>query len=168
MRTKHFKILEIRDFYKKNKQKLVVYARSITGNMADAEDVVQTAFEKILDKIQSNGFFPNDLKAFTFRTIHNTAIDRLRNRKDVVSLDHFPLANPAADNAENLVLYRDLNNEFLRLDQKVREILMLKIYAGLSFREISEVINVSAFTVATRYYRAVRELKKTWSQNHEN
>jgi RNA polymerase sigma factor (sigma-70 family) len=168
VKSKRLEILQIRDFYKIHKQKLVVYACSITRNMTDAEDVVHSAFVKILQKIQSSGFFPDDLKAFIYRTAHNEAIDKLRSAKDTVPIEHFPIDNPVSDNAENLLVYRVLNDGLAKLDQNAREVIMLKAYAGLSFREISQVINISAFTVATQYYRAVRKLKKIMESKREN
>lgn len=165
MDTTHCNILQIRDYYEQNRQKLIVYARSITGNMADAEDVIQSAFMNVLQKVQRNGFFPDNLKAFVYRTVHNTAIDKLRTAKNTQPLEHFSIANPSSDDPDAQFLYQDINNEFAKLDKNLREILMLKIYSGLTFREISDVIKIPAFTVATKYYRTIRELKKTLTRN---
>jgi RNA polymerase sigma-70 factor, ECF subfamily len=166
--TTHKKILQIRTFYEQHKQKLVVYAGSITGNMADAEDVIQSAFVNVLHKIQRDGFFPNDLKAFIYRAVHNTAIDKLRTAKNTVPLEHFSIANPSSDNAETRLVYQDLNEELAKLEKTIREILMLKIYSGLTFKEISDVIKIPAFTVATKYYRAIRILKKTMTRKAQH
>ncbi len=46
-----------------------------------------------------------------------------------------------------------------RLDREDRELVQLKIYAGLTFREIAEVTGRPQATVATRYRRALDSLR---------
>ena len=48
-----------------------------------------------------------------------------------------------------------------RLDVNERELVELKIYAGLTFREIAEVVSRPQATVATQYRRALESLR-TW------
>jgi RNA polymerase sigma-70 factor, ECF subfamily len=68
-------------------------------------------------------------------------------------LDVFAAATDSADDVE--MIGTALN----RLDADGRELVELKIYAGLTFREIAEVVDRPAATVATQYRRALESLR---------
>lgn len=129
-------------------------AISITRSRADAEDAIHTAFGKVLRA----GRIPDHPKAYLVRAVRNCALD-LRSRQDV----------PAVENmleASTDPTYPDDTLDFLlgHLSENDREILVLKLVQGLSFREIGELTEHPAGSVATRYRRALQHLR-TVSKN---
>lgn len=138
-------------------RRMFALALSILKNYADAEDATQDAFLKV---IQSIGTYRKDgnAVAWLLSITRNAAIDRMRKRKDSISVEtFFGDAEPSEckDPAERLAL----EEAFMSLEQEDREILTLKIYGGLKFREISDQMGLPLTTVQKRYQRALQKLK---------
>jgi RNA polymerase sigma factor (sigma-70 family) len=54
-----------------------------------------------------------------------------------------------------------------RLSPKQREVVYLRHFEGLSFREIGEVLGIPTFSAASRHRLAMRRLRKLMDQDHE-
>ena len=55
---------------------------------------------------------------------------------------------------------KQANALLARLPEEQREVIMLKVYAGLTFKEIAETLELSANTVASRYRYAIERLRE--------
>lgn len=157
---------KIRECYLKNRQKLYVYAFNILKNAEDAEDAVHTAFEHIWVKIQANGFFPKNMTAYVYRIVYRSVIDKFRKTHPTIPLEQPVTDELTIDISEGLMEYLDIKTLIGQLEQKDQTIVILRIYAELGFRQIGMVIDLPVFTVATRYYRAIRVLKKELEKKH--
>lgn len=119
---------------------------------ASAEDVVQTALMRLLESSEPI----HNPVGYLFSSVRNTAIDCLRRRKQSTA-DPAVLAAP--ENAECLIAPARLNLALESLHPEQRETILLKIYGGLTFADIAELLECSPNTVASWYRRGLQKLK---------
>lgn len=140
-------------FYGAYKQELYTYALSITGLPEYAEDAVQEAFRAVLN----NGRLPTALRPYMFRCVRNAALDVLRHldrdrrMTEAYSAIFVESAAPELGGAVDELL--------AHLSDQEREWVILKVYSGLTFREIAEVCGAKHGTVAASYWRSLRKLR---------
>src|SRR6266850_2491735 len=141
-------------------------ARWITGNRADAEDVVQEASLRAFRSIR--GMTGENPRAWLLTIVRNTAYTWIRkNRRltlvEVENLESAELAQvvPGDVNAETpetaLIAKADaaqLEAAISLVPPALREALVLRDIHGLSYREIAEVTGVPIGTVMSRLARA--------------
>jgi len=138
-------------------------ALSVTRSHEQAEDVAQDALLKAWQALPAfRGDAP--LKNWLLRITHNTAVSALRRRRDVhVDPTELPEAPaPTHESVESRVEARvsiDAFEEALqRLDELSRSVVVLREVEGLSYEEISQVLEIPLPTVKTRLLRSRRLL----------
>lgn len=132
-------------------------------NVADAEDVVQEVFIKLLK--HSEGFENREhIKAWLLRVTINQCRDyhkRLFRRKETVFetelLEQFEPARQEPE--ENFVI-----SELRKLSEADRNIVYLHYYEGYSLKEIADMLNKSPNAVNVRLVRARKKLKTILSE----
>lgn len=138
-------------------------ALSVMKSHEQAEDVAQDALLKAWQALPT---FRSDapLKNWLLRITHNTAISALRRRRDVhVDPMEMPEApEPAYRSVESRVEARvsidTFEDALQQLDELSRAVVVLREVEGLSYEEISQVLDVGLPTVKTRLLRARRLL----------
>jgi RNA polymerase sigma-70 factor, ECF subfamily len=139
---------------------LISYARALLGSAEDAEDAVQEVFVRLAkraDRIDSI----RELRKYLLRSTRNAAYELLRGRMRrerleegiVQSLSEYSTETAAPEVAAIL-------QGFDQLPPDQREVLALKVFQGLTFREIGEVIGKSQNTAASRYRYAIERLRQ--------
>lgn len=148
-------------------------ARWLTGNRADAEDVVQEACLRALRAI--GGFAGVNARAWTLTIVRNTAYSWLRKNRPaalvvVDDLEAVECAQADAGNGSGSTPEAALiaKTETARLERAIaelpvpfRETLVLRDVQGLGYRDIAEVIGVPIGTVMSRLARARNRLIAT-------
>jgi len=148
-------------------------ARWITGNRADAEDVVQDACLRAFGAVGSIG--DGSARPWVLTVVRNTAYTWLRkNRPSAVlaveNLEDVETANakpgdPDSETPETAVIARadaaSLQAAIMALPTAYRETMILRDVQGLSYREISEVTGVPIGTVMSRLARGRNHVIKT-------
>jgi len=136
----------------------------------DAEDAAQDVFLKAYQNL--NKFRPgSSLHTWLYRIAVNTSIDYRRKPlfeslfKSSKEGDVFVVDQPSdSPSPERLYESKEIGNTIQfalgRLSEKLRTVIVLKEIEGLSYEEISEVLDVSIGTVKSRISRAREELKK--------
>jgi RNA polymerase sigma-70 factor (ECF subfamily) len=147
-----------------------VLARWLTRNQDDAGDVVQEAFLRALRYFDS--YRAGDAKSWLLKIVRHTCYSWLaRNRpKDVVSLeaeeecgDDVATVSIDADALlESRSDLRRLNGLIKTLPTSLREMLVLREFHELGYREIAEVTGLPIGTVMSRLYRARSELLRAY------
>ena len=139
---------------------LVLLARTYVGSRADAEDVVQEAFvrcwrvrERITEPV-----------AYLFAAVKSCAFDwrRSRHRRDH---RESTAARPEADS--RFVVYAEQNERraaieaaLTALPENQAEVLVMKIWGGLTFPQIAAALGTSPNTAASRYRYALGHLRE--------
>lgn len=140
-------------------------ARWLTGNAADAEDVVQEACLRAFGAIAS--IQNANARAWLLAIVRNTAFSWMaKNRpKSIVTTDDaglfeqagLEMAEPQASPEAMLIKKADaaqLHNAIAALPLAYREVLVLREIEDLSYREISKVLSIPVGTVMSRLARA--------------
>jgi RNA polymerase sigma-70 factor (ECF subfamily) len=148
-------------------------AHWLTGNRADAEDVVQDASLSAFRGIR--GFAGGSARAWVLSIVRNTAYSWLRKNRpaavvtvedlEAVELAHAKPGDPEAETPEaSLIAKADaeqLRGAIAALPPPFRETLVLRDIEGLDYREIAEATEVPIGTVMSRLARARRRLIAT-------
>ena len=134
------------------------YARWLTGNDAEAEDVVQDACVKAIRFLSS--FRDGDARAWLFAIVRNTWYSRVTRRGAVnpLSLDMTDDPADSAPNPEARLLQQQtvarVRGALEQLPVEFREVLVLREIEGMSYKEIAAVVQVPIGTVMSRLARA--------------
>jgi RNA polymerase sigma-70 factor (ECF subfamily) len=151
-------------FYAAQAPKVFRAAYRITGSAADAEDVVQGVFLRLLQR--SDVPLGDGGAGYLYRSTVHGALDLLRSRQRAAWV---PLEEPdgAADPApgpereEDLRrLRRALRSALSRLSPRAAEIFALRYFEGLGNREIAELVGTSQGVVAVLLHRTRARLRK--------
>jgi RNA polymerase sigma-70 factor (ECF subfamily) len=139
------------ELYVDRREELFTYAMSITRNTADAEDAVHTAFQNVLRRRT----MPENLKSYVFRSVRNSAIDAVRNSCTGAEtvFEQGTEVSPSFDHI-------DLDASLNKLAADEREIIVLKVFCGMTFREIADTRDQSINTVASWYRRGLEKLRR--------
>jgi RNA polymerase sigma-70 factor (ECF subfamily) len=139
---------------------LVLLARQWAVSRTDAEDVVQEAFVRFWRSRQR----ATDPAAYLYACVKHCALDWQRGLIRRVRREE------AAARSESEAFFagpleRDerraaIENALTGLPQEQREVLVMKIWGGLSFPQIAEALEISANTAASRYRYALTKLRQ--------
>jgi RNA polymerase sigma-70 factor (sigma-E family) len=135
-------------------------AQAITGNRADAEDLLQATLVKAYqswDRISD----PAALDSYVHRVMVNTHISGWRRRRvDEYPTDALP-DSPAPGDATTDSDLRDVVQQALdRLPRQMRAAVMLRFYDDMTEAEVAAALGVSVGTVKSTVARAVAKLRK--------
>lgn len=144
---------ELSNIYHRNVDAVYRLCYSIMKNAADAEDVVQDTFLRL---ISSGKAFENERheRSWLIVTASNLCKDRLKHwwRKNT-GLEDQQLVSP--DGSED----RELLQAVLALPDAYKTVVYMYYYEGYSTREISNYLSCTEGTVRSRLTRARRKLK---------
>ncbi len=167
--------------------RLVLYARQIlfsgeSTSLAEAEDVVQTAFVRFWRRYPNA---PEDQYGLLFAAVRSAALDALRcsqrrvRREDVYFQEEAQVRDSSSQRSPERgwfeqgegVFGKSVQLALERLPAEQREVVVLKIWGELTFAQIAEALEVLPNTVASRYRLAMkalrRELESSGGDAHE-
>ena len=145
--------MDIQHLWNEHVRGLILYARQWADR--DAEDVVQDAFLKLM----SGGLTPADPKAWLYRVVRNTAIDRQRKKRWFRPpplenwFENLPDKTQPFDGIELTQLLETLS-------EPIREIVIAKIWGNLTFQEIAELTGRPISSVHSDYQSGIERLRK--------
>ena len=131
-------------------------AHRVTGNAADAEDVMQTVFLRILKRDTAEIENP---ESYLRRSAVNAALDVVRARQadHALELERMPASGSCTE-------LRDLRDTVRRvlttLPPKTAEMIALRFFEGYTNPEIAKMLGVSQILVAVTVHRARKRLQQ--------
>ncbi len=142
------------------------YFLRLTYNASLSEDLVQEVFLKLIKYRQTyrgEGVFTT----WMFQIAHNTFYDYTRKKKPHQSIEDtaFEIADDT-DIGESLAKKEDLirlKKAISRLPEDYREVLVLRIYRNMKYKDIAEMMNCPVGTIKARVFHGIRKLKKEMS-----
>jgi len=153
------------------------YLRAMTGSSADADDVFQETWMRV---IRNPGSFRGGaFNAWLWRIARNLLVDRLRRRKPVVSLDDadpdhaslietIPAAGPQpCEEVEETEIARRVAAAVAVLPPDQRDVFLLRMQGGLSFSEIAALRRVPLNTALGRMHYAIQRLRRELGSVYE-
>lgn len=136
-----------------------------------AEDIFQDTFMKVVDKLREGKYLEEGkFLPWVMRIAHNLCIDYYRRTKrtpKITTADGFDIFNVLKfkdENAEDRIMeeqtHGKLRTMIEQLPDEQREVIILRHYSDLSFKEISEMTGVSINTALGRMRYALINLRK--------
>jgi RNA polymerase sigma factor (sigma-70 family) len=137
------------------------YARSLTRDQADAEDLVQEALVRAYERKAS---FRSDgsIRSWLLSILHNTFIDQTRSRRSEAARNEkvAELAEHQAMPAqEDVVRLTQVRDAFLTLPEDQRAALHLVAIEGMSYQDAASVLDIPVGTLMSRLGRARAALR---------
>jgi len=153
--------LLVAELYRAEAANLVRLARFFVDDRDAAEDLVQEAFIRLA---RASGRIKNRdrIPAYLRSIVLNLARDH--NRRGLVSLRHFPAADPQGPTLDDLVAVRADQQRVISalrdVPRRQRDCLVLRYYLELSVGEIAETLGIGANSVKTHLQRGLRSLEQ--------
>jgi RNA polymerase sigma-70 factor (ECF subfamily) len=123
---------------------------------ADAEDVVQTAFERLWMNHANVSF--DTAKSYIFTTAYRLMIDLIRKNKRIEYTETLP-ETEIRNKGENFELKELLEKGLQTLSEVQRSVLLLRDYEGYDYKEIGEIVNLNESQVKVYIFRARQKLQ---------
>ena len=147
---------------------LLGYAIVLTRNRAEAEDLVQETYVRAIDAMHR--LTPNsNIKGWLFTILRNIWFNELRRRRNCPNIVHIDdddatveLPSNFQDAHEIFAANEDVHrvrSAIVQLPIELREIILLREFEDLSYRDIAEVLGCPVGTVMSRLARARARLR---------
>ena len=152
------------ELFDQHGESLLKYLTARVG-ATNARDVLQNIFTRLF-RYHKKLAKANNLTAYIFATARNEAIrfqQQPENRESAKasSLDSAnELMDKSGSPASTLENKESVQLLLSNLDDASREIVQLKIFSGLTFKEVGEIAGLPEQTAATKYRRAIEKLKQ--------
>ena len=158
--------------------KLFNYIYFIVRNQEVAEDIFQETFVKAITTIQQGRYTASGkFGAWLTRIAHNMIIDGYRQERnentisnDETEVDLFNDADLCDDNIETQMVneqtLRDVRRLLDALPDNQREVVYMRFYQDLSFKEIAEITGVSINTALGRMRYALMGMRRIAEEKH--
>ena len=168
--------LALENLVNRHKARVFNFINSKVQDRDTAEDIFQDTFIKVIKTIKSGKY--NEEGKFLpwiMRIAHNLIIDffRRNNRmpkvRNTEEFDIFQFISDNSPNAEHSMVQdqvvKDLQKLVQELPEDQKEVLIMRLYRDMSFKEIAENTNVSINTALGRMRYAIINLRKLIEQN---
>ena len=143
--------------YQRMNRQIYAVAYSVLRDFSLADDVVQETYVKIIEKAFSYRKGTN-ARAWVLSVARNLAIDLFRKRRFEGAEETF--TDPAMRFDEGAVVSSmEVKRALDTLDDEERQIITLKIYAGLRHKEIASLLGITEEASKKKYQRAVAKLR---------
>lgn len=144
----------LEQLYNATSSAVYAYALSILKNSSDAQDAMHDTYLSILQKAADYRSQGKPL-AWILTITRNHCLMLLRRQKRYVGLDASPVTSCSApEDALILKLCMELLND------EDRQIVVLHAVAGITHRQIGQLMGIKTPTVLSRYHRAIRKLRQ--------
>jgi len=145
---------EVRTLYERHGPALLAYARSFVADAGLAEDLVQQVFVKLLEGETATPEVPG---AYLYRAVRNAALNARRNglRESELDPESAWFVHRGGDREAALSLQAAL----MELPEEQREVVMMRVWSGMTLEEIAATTGAPLNTVASRYRYALEKLR---------
>jgi len=156
----------------RHRSKVYTYILLTIKNQPLAEDLFQETFIKVIQSLRRGKYRDNGrFVSWVIRIAHNLIIDHFRKEKQMNSVsnddsevDLFNSKKLSDDNIEELIVSNQIKAEIRALINELprdqREVVLLRHYGELSFKEIADQTDVSINTALGRMRYALINLRK--------
>ena len=160
------------ELLRRNQSQLFTSILFVVRDRYVADDVFQETFVRAISKLQNNAYRANGkFGAWLTRIAHNVMIDLFRSQKhkNIISIEDDTLTQLSArallaNNIEaeciNAQVLTDVKRMVDLLPPVQREVVFMRFYQQMPFKEIAERTNVSINTSLGRLHYAIRNLRK--------
>jgi RNA polymerase sigma-70 factor (ECF subfamily) len=156
----------------RHRSKVYTYILLTVKNQALTEDLFQETFIKVIQSLRAGKYKDNGrFLSWVIRIAHNLIIDHFRKEKqmnavsnDDTEVDLFNSKKLSDENIEEILVSNQIRNDLRQLIRELphdqREVVLMRHFGGLSFKEIAELTGVSINTALGRMRYALINLRK--------
>jgi len=156
----------------RHKNRVYTYIFLTVKNQQLAEDIFQDTFIKVIRSLKTGRYSENGkFISWVLRIAHNLIIDHFRKEKllsttsnDDFEVDLFNSVKFADDNIEDQLVYEQITSDIRGLIDELpddqRQVIIMRHYLGMSFKEIADKTDVSINTALGRMRYALINLRK--------
>ena len=156
----------------RHKSKVFSYIMMVVKKRELAEDIFQDTFIKVIKSLHAGKYSEEGrFVSWVMRIAHNLIIDFYRKSKHLKTISddetEVPLFNSTKFSEKNIEdelvinqVHKDLNIVVEQLPKEQKEVVILRYYKDLSFKEIAEQTNVSINTALGRMRYAIINMRK--------
>jgi RNA polymerase sigma-70 factor (ECF subfamily) len=157
---------ELEILFRAHHERVFRAAHRITGSAADAEDVLQTVFLRLVKSSESYDLSQNP-EGYLSRAAINASLDLMRSRSRSRAVGLEDMKSELADNAKtpesqhaDRELQKLIRQAVARLGSTAAEMFALRYYEGYDNREIAKLLGTSQMVVGVVLHRARTKLRK--------
>lgn len=162
---------DLAEFFSRHREELQRYVQKKLHDGAEAEDVVQETFVRLLNRELENGKELSSMsspKAYIYRTASNLAIDRLRQKTARVDEGNREQLDESVESetpgplrvVESRQRLQRLRQAVTGLPPKCRQVFVLHKYKQMTYREVAEHLGISVSMVEKHMMKALTRLDK--------
>lgn len=155
-----FSFNQLERLFSSHQHEFFVAALSITRNGAAAEDVVHDA----LLAVAALETPPENLKAYVYRVIRNKALHQIKQAQRLddsdLDADYIDRLSVKEFNSEERIYIEQALQQVATLQSNHQQVLLLKFFADLSFKDIAEIMDSPMNTVSSWYRRGLQQLQE--------
>lgn len=157
----------------RNQEKLFSYILFVVRDREVADDIFQETFVKVIVRLQQQKYTSSGkFSAWIMRIAHNAIMDWYRDRRNAQVVEPTPDNNLCAINPKNVLdtnredqfvneqILTDVRRMMDNLPATQREVVYMRFYQEMSFKEIAETTGVSINTALGRMRYAVMNLRR--------
>lgn len=161
----------------RHKNKVYSYILMVVKSPQIADDLFQDTFIKVINTLKSGSY--NEEGKFihwVMRIAHNLVIDYFRKKKrfpvkeNSADKDTFELLNIKTESIEDILImdqiHKDLRALIEHLPEEQKQVLIMRHYTGMSFKDIAEETNVSINTALGRMRYAILNIRRLVEENN--
>ncbi|WP_293872240.1 sigma-70 family RNA polymerase sigma factor [Flavobacterium sp.] len=161
----------------RHQSKIYSYIYSKISDRDLTEDIFQETFFKVIHTLKSKKYYSEEGKflSWVLRIASNLIIDKFRNDKkayfqrDTDELLIFSRIKDSSMTIENELIKKqvdmDLKNIIQQLPHDQKEVILMRYYSDMSFKEIADITGVSVNTTLGRMRYAITNLRKVIEKN---
>ncbi len=164
------------ELLKRHKQKIYTSIYLFVKDQSLAEDIFQEVFIKIIDTLRKGKYnHEGKFSQWAMRISYNLCVDYFRRNKrrpqvhPTDTFDIFDILKVTDDNAEQRMIRSQTHDKIRRLvdmlPSEQREVVILRHYADMSFKEISNLTKVSINTALGRMRYALINIRKLMEEH---
>ena len=162
----------------RHKNKVFAYISLYIRDQALAEDIFQDTFLKVIQSVKAGKYSDNGkFISWVMRIAHNLIIDHFRRirQMNMISNDNYESdifnskkfsEETVEDSMIKKQIQKDIRKMISSLPDDQKEVVILRHYAGLSFKEIAEITEVSINTALGRMRYALINMRKIMEEKN--
>lgn len=166
------------ELLKRHQNRLFAYINRIVGDSDVANDIFQETFMKVITTIRQGKYVDTGkFSAWLMRIAHNLIIDHFRQEKaektisadteDSTILNDARLSQDSIeDDMVSTQLHEDVRRIIEALPEPQRDVLRMRFYQGMSFKEIAEATGTGINTALGRMRYAILNMRRLAEANH--
>lgn len=149
--------------YDKYIKKIYVFVYYKTMHKQTAEDLVSDIFIKAMDKIDSFDADKGTFNSWIYRIARNTVIDHYRTKKQEKNIDDVWDLSSKEDiqvDVDVRAQMEKVHEHISKLKAEQRDIVVMRLWQGMSHKEIADVVGKEEGAVKVAYSRLITQMRE--------